>query len=169
MEEEDEITGDTGDEKAGKEGDQDIKNSLTHQKAHWRDKAQAAEAKAEEYKQKLAEVESRVSQVQTTTEALTLSTQFGLDAQDVKVLTSLAAGAGKTPEEMIDSDEFKTFREGKSNKRRDEDAIPEPSSRVAVVGDKSFSELPKADRQKNYAHTITKLVEKGRSRNRNIT
>lgn len=123
-------------------------------------------------KERLAkEIESlKEGQGKTANDLETIKLQnMGFDDNDIKVLNALAVGSGKSPSEMLEDDTFKVYQEGKSSKGRKEKAIPEPSSRVQVVGDKTFNELEHNEKKANYTKTFDTLVNKARNTNRNIT
>lgn len=150
--------------------------ALHAQKQHWREKAQkekearlAAEAKVKEYEERIAGVEKTSNETSNSVEEIKLRSEHGLDDLDLKILKGLAVGAGKKPHEMIEDEAFKEYQEGRKSKSRIKEAIPTPSTRVPVVGEKSFMELSPEERKQNYAKTTKALIDKAKNSNRSIT
>lgn len=155
-----------------KGNDPKLKDAIA-KKQYWREKAEKEKAENENLKKRLDEATGNSGKALDIATDLQLKQQFNLDEQDLKVAKGLAAGSGKTVAEMLsdkESDGFKafdTFQTGKTAKKSETNVISEPSSRVPVVGDKSFSELDDPDKKKNYTGSVDALIKKARSSNRN--
>lgn len=123
-----------------------------------------------------SQTSAKVDEVAGQVTDMQLKSAHSLDDTDLMVLKGLASGAGKSAAEILNDKEsdafkaFETYKAGKSAKVNEANAIPEPSTRVPVVDDKSFSELDQPTQQKHYAGTIDTLVNKARSGTRkNLT
>lgn len=156
-------------------------NDAIARKKYWRDKAvdpktgKTYKSLLEEQQQAGAsETEKRVASVDAKITDMQLAKQYNLDDQDLRVVKGLASGAGKQVAEILankESDEYKTFetyQRGKTAKQVEDNAIPEPTSRVPVFGDKSFGELDTVDKKKNYTGAVDTLIKKARNTNRNL-
>jgi len=91
----------------------------------------------------------------------------GYSPEEISVVQKLADGESLT--EAAKNQTVQTVINGLRSARKKEEKIPEPSSRVPVFGDKSFSELPKEEKNKNYAKVVDELVKKARKTPRNLT
>lgn len=129
---------------------------------------EARAGNTDETRQQLQAVDQKVNDMQ-------LKSEHSLDDQDLMVLKGISSGAGKTPAEILSDKEsqgfkaFETYRRGKTAKSVEDTVVPEPTTRVPVVGDKSFGELEQSEKPKHYSGTVDTLIKKARSSNRNLT
>lgn len=166
------------------EGDGDRKVSeLNAQKQHLKEKLAKKDellakekAEKEALQKKLDEIGGTASKTAETVGDIQLKSQHSLDDSDLRVLKGIAVGAGKTPADILGDKEseaykdFDSYRQAKSATKSKDEVIPPPSDRTPVVGEKTFSELDKGEKQKNYASTFDKLIGKARgSHNRNLS
>lgn len=93
----------------------------------------------------------------------------GHDADEINIITMMAKGLGKRPTEALSDPLVKKALEGLKTDKRSSQATPEPSTRVHIVGDKTFNELNSSDKKKNYSQTVQTLVDRARNRNKNLT
>ncbi len=159
----------SGDDHGDDQSQGDQNQTTAAQKKHWRDKALAAEAENKALKERLEKVEQGTAQTHATVQDLNLASTHGLKPEEIKFLKTLASSEGKTPEECLENETFKSYIETNRSKSRAKEAIPEPSTGIPVVGDKPFGALPKAEQRVNYAGAVDSLVNKARKNNRSVS
>lgn len=93
----------------------------------------------------------------------------GHDADEINIISTMAKGMGKRPTEALSDPLVKRALDGMKAEKRSANASPEPTTRVHIAGDKTFSELSRMDRKKSYSQAMETLVAKARNKNKTLT
>lgn len=138
---------------------QETINTLSAQKAHWREKA----LKETEARKKLEDQLSRVKpqtqadgRLDSVVEDLTdlKLGQRGLDEDSARFVKTYAKGLGKTALEVLEDQTIKDFLESRKARQAHENAVPDPSSRTITVGSKPLSEMTDKEMKANWSSVV---------------
>jgi len=88
--------------------------------------------------------------------------QKGYTPEELSVARSIRPGAKLG--DALDDPTVKAAISGIRGERKTQGQIPEPSTRIPVVGGKSFSDLKPDEQKANYGKTVDALLQKGRNR-----
>lgn len=135
--------------------------TLLGQTKHWSAKAKtlAAQVKPDDKTIKpnpvanegdMGSLRADVEDLKTEREKRQFGHSHSLSPEETDRAFALAKGMGKKPTEILEDDFFKSGLQSLRDQQRAAGAIPGPSSRSPMVDGKSFSELKREDKIKNF-------------------
>lgn len=138
--------------------------TLLAQKKHWQEKAKKLQAELEA---KSEAPESPEKPPQEDIKEWVKASNQGFSEDEIDLARRLKPEL-KLSEALADETVTAAINGVRATKKA-KDAIPEPSQKVAIVGDKSFHELPDAEKKAHYASVVEKALAKGKKPARNLT
>lgn len=152
----------------------DAEGKLAHANALISDLKKAAGVKSvKELKQKFADLQANAKPneaVADTAAKMTGDTDYlelrlaGHSPDEIRVIKQLAGGKPLT--EAANDPVIKAAIEGVRASKKTAQAIPAPSSRVPMVNNKRFADLPKDEQKKHYAGTMEKMLGQAQQKTR---
>lgn len=84
----------------------------------------------------------------------------GLDPEETDYAFGFAKGNGLAPDKVLEHPFFKAGLESHRKTKRNNDAIPGPSSRAPTIEGKTFGEMPKDDKAKNFSKVVAAIRQR---------
>lgn len=139
--------------------------TLLAQKNHWKEKAKKLQSELEAKGQTEEKKETAPVESDDIKEWVKASNQ-GYSEDEIELAKKLKPGKLS---EALQDETVRAAISGIRTQKKSKDAIPTPSSKVLIVGDKAFHDLPVTEKKAHYESSIQKAIEKGRKSARTLT